>query len=296
MTELRLAHLKDRSVLRVSGDDHVSFLQGLVTNDMDRLQTSSAVYAGLLTPQGKILFAFFLVRDGNSVLIDTVRDSASDLVKRLMFYRLRAKVEIEDVSDEYAVLVAWGGKPTTPADVISYLDPRLADLGHRMIAPLSAMPTLLEASGAASAETDDYHVHRISQGVPEAGRDFEHGDTFPHEACFDQLAGVDFEKGCFVGQEVVSRMQHRANVRKRIIPVHAEVPLPASGADIIAGTAKIGTLGSMAGENGLALVRLDRAREALGKGDALTVGDVPIRLIKPAWAKFDVPDSDPEPR
>ncbi len=290
MTELRLAHLKDRSVLRVSGDDHVSFLQGLVTNDMDRLQTSSAIYAGLLTPQGKILFTFFLVRDGDSVLIDTARDGKADLVKRLMFYRLRAKVEIEDVSDAHAVLVAWDGTPTPQAGVISYVDPRLAELGQRMIAPLSAMLTLVEASGAAPAESDDYHAHRISHGVPEAGRDFELGDTFPHEACFDQLAGVDFEKGCFVGQEVVSRMQHRANVRKRIIPVHAEGPLPASGADIIAGSAKIGTLGSKVGGDGLALVRLDRAREALGKGDTLSVADVPIRLIKPTWAKFDVPD------
>ena len=291
MSELKIAHLKDRGVLRISGDDHETFLQGLITNDMDRLRDGAAIYAGLLTPQGKILFTLFVVREGNGVLIETLGANTADLAKRLMFYRLRANVDIEDVSEAHAVLALWGGDVVIPDEVISFPDPRLPELGLRLIAPASAMATLLESTGAVHVDTDIYHAHRIALGIPEAGKDFALGDTFPHEACFDQLAGVDFEKGCFVGQEVVSRMQHRANVRKRVVPVRADAPLPQSGADVIAGSAKIGILGSAIGESGLALVRLDRAGEALAKGIALTIGDVPVTLSKPSWAAFDVPDA-----
>ena len=159
-------------------------------------------------------------------------------------------------------------------------------MGFRLLLPVAAS---LADLGCAVAGESDYHAHRIALGVPEGGRDYAFGDTFPHEALFDQLNGVDFEKGCFVGQEVVSRMQHRGTARKRVVGVEGERPLPAPGAEILAGNIPIGTLGSVDGKSGLALVRLDRAEDAKAQGIPLRAGDVAISLRIPPFARFQVP-------
>jgi tRNA-modifying protein YgfZ len=285
MSDCSIARLTDRAVLRVSGSAAPGFLQGLVTNNVEKATEARAVHAGLLTPQGKILFDFFIVADGESFLLDVAKDKAAALAQRLGFYKLRAAVEITPAPD-FVVAACWGALPQLPAGIIAYADPRLPELGIRLLVRPGAA---LAAVDCAAASEGDYHARRIGLGVPEGGRDYSCGDTFPHEAMFDQLDGVDFKKGCFVGQEVVSRMEHRGTARKRIVMIEGEGPLPEPGAEITAGQAAIGTLGSVSGASGLALLRLDRAEEAKARGDQLRAGDVAVTFSVPSWARFKTP-------
>ncbi|RTL71970.1 MAG: folate-binding protein [Hyphomicrobiales bacterium] len=282
-----IAHLPDRGVVGVTGPDAEQLLQGLVTQDMARLGEGAAIYAGLLSPQGKILFDFFVVRTPDGLLIEVAADKAADLIKRLTMYRLRAKVTFTDRTGDMRVLVAWGaGTDVHPSarSAVAFADPRLHELGVRMLVSAQDAEGLLK-SGAVSAQ--DWHAHRIALGVPEGGKDFAYGDAFPHEADMDQLNGVSFEKGCYVGQEVVSRMQHRGTARKRVVIVTGDREI-AGGAAISAGGAPIGSVGGSAGQTALALLRLDRAAEATGKGETLFAGDVPVAIMKPSWAHFDL--------
>ena len=280
--------LAGRSVLRVAGADARKYLQGLITNDIGKAEGGPAIHAGLLSPQGKILFDFFVIAADGDYLIDVIQDKAAELAKRLVFYRLRAQVEIAE-EPSLAVAAVWGGEPHVPQGAIAYADPRLPKLGFRLLLPSGASAADL---GCASASEADYQALRIRLGVPEGGRDYDFGDTFPHEALFDQLNGVDFTKGCYVGQEVVSRMQHRGTMRKRIVPVEGANPLPASGTSIEAGGVPIGALGSVSGACGLALVRLDRAEEALARGTPLMAAGVGLTLRKSAFARFSVPTAE----
>ena len=285
MSHCQAALLADRAVLRVTGADARKFLQGMLTSDVSKLEDGRAIHAGLLAPQGKILFELFVVAANGDFLIDVAHDKPAELIKRLGFYRLRSQVEI---AEEKALKVAavWGGSPRLPEGAIAYADPRLAELGSRVMLPSGAS---IGALGCTEASEAGYHAMRIKLGVPEGGRDYAFGEAFPHEALFDQLNGVDFKKGCYVGQEVVSRMEHRGLARKRIVPVEGEAPLPAPGTAVEAGGVPIGELGSVAGASGLASLRLDRAEEALAKGSTLTAGGVRITLRQPAFARFAVP-------
>lgn len=285
------ALLTDRGVVAVSGPDAEKLLQGLITNDVVGLQEGEAIFAGLLAPQGKVLFDFLLVRTGDGYLLDVAGDKAADLVKRLTLYRLRSKVDIVDRSAGLVVIAAWGDlaiDAASPSGIVGYSDPRLAELGRREFAKSAETPL---HSGQSASEAA-YHAHRIARGVPEGGRDYAYGDAFPHEALLDQLNGVSFSKGCYVGQEIVSRMQHRGTARKRIVQVMGDHPLPTTGADVVAGDIVIGTLGSASDREGLALVRLDRAAEFKAKGVALSAGGVRLELRKPAFATFEL---EPKP-
>lgn len=286
MTVFSNAQLTDRGVVSVIGPDAEKLLQGLVTNDVPT-EAGAAAFAGLLSPQGKIQFDFLIVCTVDGFLLDVARDRAADLVKRLALYRLRSRAEIADRSTDLVVTAAWGADARTDAPlpssvVIGFSDPRLPELGSRHIANAAQTPV---HSGQSASEAA-YHAHRIALGVPEGGRDYAFGDTFPHEALFDQLRGVSFDKGCYVGQEIVSRMEHRGTARKRIVPVTGQSTLPDGGADIMAGDVAIGKLGSVAAANGLALVRLDRAADFKAKGVGLTAGGVAISLRRPAFATF----------
>ncbi len=285
MSHCHASLLATRGILRVRGVDARKYLQGLISNDIGKAQGDNAIHAGLLSPQGKILFDFFVVPEGDGFLIDVARDKAGELLNRLLFYRLRAQVEVEP-EPFLTVAAAWGGAPERPQGAVVYADPRLPELGSRLLLPKD---NALADLGCETAGENDYHALRIKLGVPEGGRDFGFGDAFPHEALFDQLNGVDFAKGCYVGQEVVSRMEHRGTARKRIVPVEGEAPLPAPGASVEAGGLPIGTLGSVSGASGLALIRLDRAEDALAHGKALTAGGVAIALRRPSFARFAVP-------
>jgi len=210
-------------------------------------------------------------------------------------YKLRSKVVISDVSDDYRVLAVWGpaaGSPGEAAHAVSFSDPRLPGLGLRILAEKDFADDIAAATGALAASADHYHAHRIGLGVPEGGKDYAFGDTFPHEALFDQLSGVSFTKGCYVGQEVVSRMEHRRTSRKRVVPIVAGSALPGSGTEIKIGDVAIGTLGSTAGNRGLALLRIDRAAEAAAKGVPLTAAGIPVSIELPPFATFAI-DAQP---
>ena len=284
MSTTKLAHLTRRSVIRVSGPDAVKLLDGLVTNSLDQLDSQPALHSGLLSPQGKILFDFFITRAGDDLLIDTTAGDAADLIKRLSFYRLRADVTFEDLSEQLIVVAAWHSDlPNVPGGVIAVPDPRNGALGQRLILPRDR---LAELPGEHTDEAA-YDAHRIRIGIPEAGIDYALGDTFPHEALYDQLHSVDFSKGCFIGQEVVSRMRHRGTARKRVVPVEGQAPLTAA-AEVIAGAATIGSLGSVSANRGLALLRLDRANEAKAKGEQIVAGDIAIEIAQPDWLALDI--------
>jgi folate-binding protein YgfZ len=280
------AELVDRGVIEVTGADARKFLQGLVTNDMETAREGRAIYAGLLTPQGKILFDFFVVAKGDGFLIEAPRASLGELTKRLNFYRLRAAVEIKEVP--FKVAACWGGDPDLIDSGVAFADPRARELGVRLLLSEAAILGLL---GCSAATEKDYHAMRIAQGVPEGGRDYAYGDAFPHEALFDQLDGVDFEKGCFVGQEVVARMEHRGTVRKRIVPIEADRPLPECGSEVTAGDSAVGSLTSVDGNLGLASLRLDRVEQAYAAGQALRAGDATLSLRKPGWFTLPLPMS-----
>ncbi len=286
MSSGRIAVLGRRGVVAVGGPDAETFLNDLVTADISRASPGQAVFAALLTPQGKVLFDFIVFRDGERFLFDLARGAAADLVKRLGFYRLRAKVTVADVSAETQVLAVWGPEGVHHIDGVAAPDPRLAALGWRIIAPADQPPVL---SGFAAATEADYDAHRIPLGAPEGGIDFAFGDVFPHDTDMDQLSGVDFGKGCYIGQEVVSRMQHRGTARRRFVIARAGSALPAAGAEVTAGGKPLGFIGSSAGDTALALVRLDRAKEAMDSGTPILAGEATLSLSLPGWATFGWP-------
>lgn len=280
------ALLRSRAALRVEGPEAAHFLQGLITADMARIDDTGAGFGALLTPQGKILFDFLILKDGEGYLLDCPREAAAALVKRLGFYKLRAKVTITDLSDSHAVVAVWDEDPALTG--VFAADPRLAALGSRGIVSAD------EADGSGLADEAEWQAHRIGLGVPEAGEDYAYGEVFPHDIDMDQLSGVAFDKGCYVGQEVVSRMEHRGTARRRVIRASAGAALPPAGTEIVAGGKTLGTLGSSSGAEGLALVRLDRAKAALDAGTAITAGDVAVTLTLPDWAGFGWPAQEAE--
>jgi hypothetical protein len=291
MADTKIALLPDRGVVTVNGEDARHFLQGIITNDMDLSDSQPALHAGLLSPQGKILFDFFVVATPEGFCLETSRAKSAELAARLKMYKLRSKVEITDASPDYTIAAIWGGEYAPRGEgtpPVWFADPRLPGLGYRELTTLRSDWALGGDPSSDSATQEEYHAHRIGLGVPEGGRDYAFGDAFPHEALFDQLHGVSFEKGCYVGQEVVSRMQNRGTARRRIVPVLAHAALPATGAPISAAGVEIGRLGSTAGSRGLAEIRIDRVAEFKAKGEVLRAGDVEIEIELPSWATFSL--------
>ena len=289
---MQAALLPDRGVVKVVGDDARRWLGNLVTIDMGRVKPGAARFGALLTPQGKIIADFIIAEaepaEGGGFFLECPRALALTLVERLNAYKLRAKVIVEDLSEVLGVFAAWGG--TTAARFgLCYSDPRLPDLGLRcQLAPHLA-PEAAAALGASLVEPAAYEAHRIALGVPRGGLDFAYGDAFPHETDMDQLGGVDFDKGCYIGQEVVSRMEHRGTARNRVVPIAYDDFAPEAGTAVTAGDKPVGMLGSTAGGHGLALLRLDRVADALAQAAPITSGGIALRLVKPDWAKFAWP-------
>jgi len=279
-----MTELTRRGVVAVRGDGAAAFLNDLVTSDVPEA-VGSASFGALLSPQGKILFDFIAVRTPDAYLFDLPRASAPEFARRLTFYRLRAKVDIADISAEREVIAAWGASAPPILDGLVYADPRLSALGYRAIVPEGADM----APDHTEARPEAYDAHRIALGVPEGGVDFAYGDAYPHDVDMDQVGGVDFKKGCYVGQEIVSRMQHRGTARRRFILVRSDTSLPPAGTPVNAGTAAIGTMGSSSGSSGLALIRLDRARDAIEAGTPITAGAAGLTLALPEWATFGWP-------
>ncbi|PZF75716.1 folate-binding protein [Aestuariivirga litoralis] len=264
--DFQAGSLPGRAVMTVTGPEAAHFLHNLLTADIDHLAEGAAAYAALLTPQGKILFDMFVLRAGDGFLIDCAAGQRADLLKRLSMYKLRARVELAARDD-----LAVGVSPVEIAG--SFQDPRCPEIGWRII-------------GAAHGEAQGYDAARIAAGLADSAADLGSGDVFPHEANLDQLGGVSFRKGCYVGQEVVSRMEHRGTARSRILPVAVEGPMPPRGTDIRAGDKQVGTLLSSSGRMALALIRLDRLAEATAP---LVADGATVTVEKPAWARYEVP-------
>jgi hypothetical protein len=261
--------LADRAIISLSGPDTRSLLQGLITNDIARLSPERPLYAALLTPQGKILFDFLLFERATEIVIDCAAPTARDLAKRLSLYRLRAKVQI-DLRDDLKVVASWDD-----AVADGHADPRLSALGTRKIIVRSDV-----ANGDSGADT--YLAHRLALGVPE-GADFGQDRLFALDADLEELHGVAFDKGCYVGQELTARMKHRGTARKRLVPVVTEDggDCPPHGETLLANGRDVGTVVSVHGGRGFALVRLDRLAEA---GDAaMEAAGMRLTIVRPSW-------------
>ncbi len=282
MTSPQTARLDDRGVLRISGDDARDYLQGLISNDIMKVATDHAIYAALLTPQGKYLFDFFIAEIDGALIFDCERARLADLAKRLTMYRLRSKVEIEDISETLAVAAIWGdgvaAKPV-PGGVI-YADPRLAAAGLRALLPIDAAAETLAGYGQ-PADAEAYDRHRLSLGLPASSRDLIVDKSILLEGGFDELNGVDWNKGCYVGQELTARTKYRGLIKKRLIPLQIDGPLPETGTPVMVGDKTAGETRSAAGDRVLALMRLEFLEAA-----EFTVGDATATPEKPDWVDF----------
>jgi tRNA-modifying protein YgfZ len=291
---MKAAFLPDRGVVKVSGEDARSFLNGLVTTDLDRLQPGLGRFGALLTPQGKIIVDFLVTEapagHGGGFLFDCPKALAETLASKLSFYKLRAKAVVENLSDSLGVLAAWDGQAAVQPD-LAFADPRNDRLGLRILIPEDLAQKLSDLIGAERVDAAEYEAHRIALGTPRGGLDFMYSDAFPHETNMDRLAGVDFDKGCYVGQEVVSRMQHRGTVRTRAVQVLLGDHAPEPGIPVLAGDKPVGTMGSSARGKGIALLRLDRVADAIEADQPLTAGGLSLTLADPASVR--VPSKQP---
>ncbi|MBB3947997.1 hypothetical protein GGQ73_003971 [Rhizobium skierniewicense] len=273
------AFLTDRAFIHVSGSGATDFLQNLITPDLESLPEGEARAGALLTPQGKIMFDFLIWRDGDSFVAETSADQRDALLRRLTLYKLRAPVELK-ADDTMGVSVIWN--ETAPAGAIR--DSRFAKAGIELYRLMGS---------SASGDPAAYDALRVSNGIAVSGADYALNDAFPHDVLMDVNDGVSFHKGCFVGQEVVSRMKHRGTARRRVVIVKAETELPPSGTDITAGGKSIGTLGTVHGSQGLAIIRTDRAADAMALGTDMTVSGVPVTVALPTWSGLSFPAVDP---
>lgn len=269
------AFLPDRAFLDVGGADAEPFLQNLITTDLSGLEAGEAAPGALLTPQGKILFFFLISRRDQGFSLETDSVSRDNLLKRLTMYRLRAAVDLTP-SDAAGVTVAWD-EPARGAS-----DRRFAKAGIALFRAPGGMP-----SGGDDGEA--YHALRVLHGIAESSADHADGDAFPHDILMDRSGGLSFRKGCYVGQEVVSRMQHRGTARRRLATVSADRALPPPGTPVTIDGKAAGTLGTVSGNRALALLRIDRVGEAIVEGRAVLAGDVPVSPSLPAWAELSFP-------
>jgi tRNA-modifying protein YgfZ len=267
---MSLIHLASRGVVRVSGPDAATLLNGLLTNDVTQASASEAIYAAMLTPQGKYLFDMFVLTLAPDVfLLDVSR--ASDFAKRLTMYRLRSKVTIEDLSAELGVFAAVQASRTVEGHQ-AYPDPRLATLAQRVIAPHQE-----------AASEGSYRAHCLALGVPDPAADLLVEKDFIMEGLFDELHGLDHHKGCYVGQEMTSRMKRRTSVKNKLCRVRFDGPPPAFETPILADGWEVGRMRSASEGIGIAMIRFDRARKAMSERHALMAGDVALTLAPPDW-------------
>jgi folate-binding protein YgfZ len=288
--------LDSRAVLRAAGPDVRPFLQGLISNDIEKVTASHSIWAAFLTPQGKFLHEFFIgldPSDHDALLIDCEAARRDDLRRRLSLYKLRSKVTIADASDEYSVAALFGDDtaaalklPTKPgataafAGGIAFIDPRLAELDARAILPRQDAEAALCDAGFAPAALADYDRLRVALGVPDGSRDLEIERSPLLENGFDELHGVDWDKGCFMGQELTARTKYRALIKKRLMPVEIDGPMPAPETPVTRDGKEVGTMRSSAADAGLALLRLDALEGELRAGEAK------LSPRKPSWARY----------
>jgi hypothetical protein len=292
------AILDGRGVLKVAGEDRVAFLQGLVSNDVAKASPTRALYAALLTAQGRYLFDFMVLNHDSALLLEAEASRRGDLLRRLGLYKLRSKVTLSDTSDSVLAAAAFGpgaapalGLPGEPgaarafAGGIAYVDPRLAALGVRFLLPRATAAQALAELGFAAASAEDYERLRLSHGVPEGSGDLPVEKALLIESGFDELHGIDWQKGCYIGQELTARMKHRALVKKRLVPVTVTGEMPPPDTPVMLGSEEAGEMRSGRGSVALALLRLDAVAKARA-GAALTAGAATLTPMKPEWAEF----------
>lgn len=288
-----------RGVVALRGPDTRPLLQGLITNDLDRLTPERAIYAALLTPQGKFLFDFIMLDAGDEILLEVEQDRLPALIQRLTLYRLRSKVEISDASDRFRVHALLGPDLATRFELeprpgtcrrlgggLACLDPRLLALGARALLPPEQAQASLESLKLERLAPDAYERLRLGQGVPDGSRDLVLERATLLESGFEELNGVDFKKGCFVGQELTARMKYRGLVRKRLMPVEIDGPAPEPGTMVSLVGKDAGEMRTSAGNRGLALLRLERVAAARRDGAPLRAGDAVLTPQRPEWANF----------
>lgn len=265
---MKIAELPGRGVVAVEGADRVAFLNGLVSNDVARATPGAAVWAALLTAQGKWLADFFVLADDTRLLLDCERAQAGMLVSRLGRYRLRADARLTDVSGSTRVFAGWDGAPDTRAMAGSWApDPRLPDAGWRIL-----------GAAQANASAAEYAAHRIALGLPDGSADMQSETSGLLEGGFDELHGIDWDKGCYMGQELTARTRYRGLLKRRLLPVMGDGLTP--GAPVMADATEAGVVRSVAGSRGLALLRLD----AIGR--SLTAGGLALSVLRPEWARL----------
>jgi len=292
MAENRFVRLAHRGVLKVGGEDRRAFLQGLISNDIAKAGPVRAIWAAFLTPQGKFVHDLFIVERDDAFLVDVEAARAEEFRKKLSLYRLKAKVDLAVLPD-LAVFVAWGagvaaafglgaaaGTAAAFAEGVAFVDPRLAAAGVRLMAPASAPLPVQPAA------FDEWDAMRIALGLPDGSRDLPVDKAILLENGFDELGGVDFTKGCYLGQELTSRTKHRGLVRKRLMPVTIDGPASEPGTPVLFGEAEAGEMRSSTGGVGLALIRLEHFRAAAGKPGAFACGQARLTPGKPDWAVF----------
>jgi folate-binding protein YgfZ len=289
--------LDHRALLVVGGPDRATFLQGLISNDIAKATPEHAIYASLLTAQGRFLHDFFIVAFGDAYWLDVEAARRDDLKRRLTMYKLRSKVTLETPDDRTVVALAGHGaaaalgladepgRAAALAGGVAFVDPRLAALGARAILPATGLDAVA-AAGFAPGELAAYDRARAALGVPDGSRDLPVERALLLENGFDELNGVDWKKGCYVGQELTARMKYRALSRKRLMPVAIDGPAPEPGATVMLGDQEAGEIRSVHGDIALALMRLDQVAEAARDGRALTAGSATISPRKPDWAAF----------
>ncbi|MCM5560022.1 folate-binding protein YgfZ [Pleomorphomonas sp. JP5] len=279
MADSFFCRLESRSLVEVTGPEASDFLDRMITQNTEAADGRTAAFGALLTPQGKIITDFLVVRqDNGGFLLDTPATGEADLRKRLTMFKLRA-----DVTIGASPLVVYAGCGTPPDTGLVAVDPRHPDLGWRLYAAEGAVAT--------NADEATWQAHRVALGVPEAGADLPLLDAFPHDLAMDSLHGIDFDKGCYVGQEVVSRMRFRGTARRRPVVLSADGDMPQAGAEILIGGRVAGHLGSASGKHGIAILRLDRVRDAQTTDETITVDGLPVSVALPAWADYGWPDT-----
>jgi len=319
------ALLPDRGLLSLAGDDRATFLQGLVTNDVHKLNAETALHAALLTPQGKMLFDLFLAPApaplGEAIMIEAESARLDDLRARLLKYKLRARVTLAPAAD-WRIGVLWGtgvaaalGLPDRAGatrelghdgrDGIAFMDPRLAVAGARLVLPSARAEAVLAQLGATPADPADWDAHRLRLGLPDGGRDMVVDKSTALECGLDDLAGVDFRKGCYMGQELTARTRYRGLLKRRLMPVRIRGPLPAPGTPLTtadgkaAGEMRSGLALAAGGPDapdadqgglGMAIVRLD----ALGSDAPLACGDATVTPVVPDWMRLPAPQTAPQ--
>nr|WP_319487105.1 folate-binding protein [uncultured Cohaesibacter sp.] len=277
MSENAILHLANRAVVRLSGTDTESLLQRLVTIDMDALREGEARHGALLTPQGKIAMDFLICRDGGAVLFDLDQTIVASFIKKMTLYRMRSDVTIRESDERVGVAFT----PDADPDALAVRDIRSEQLGWRLYGKG-------EGWQATDEQKSDYLARHIAAIVPQVGLDFTLEDAFPYDINMDFLGGLFFDKGCYVGQEVVSRMHHRGTARRRLVRIEADQPIPTGDAVIEAGGKPVGSVGAVLDKRALAVVRLDRVGEALREREHLTVKGIPVRIELPAYADFSL--------